>query len=172
MGLCAITYSQTNVSGNISSDSTWNFAGSPYVVTGNLTVDATFTLTIDAGVEVRFDNGRSMYVNGAVNATNTTFTSNTGTTPGLWNYLQFNAGSVSILTNCQVEYGQYVNVGAGGDLTITGGAIENMYYYGIYTAGIVNISNAIIDLAGYISTGHGIYTHGSSVTSISNTKPF
>lgn len=35
-------------------DETWNAAGSPYVVTCNVTVGAACTLGIDAGVEVRF----------------------------------------------------------------------------------------------------------------------
>ena len=130
----------TDVSGTISSNTTWNLAGSPYIVTGNLTVAATFTLTIDSGVEVKFDNGRSMSAYGHINATSTTFTSNDGSpSPGKWNYLTFYSGTNSTFTNCTIEYGQYVNVDAGGNFTMTGGAIENMYSYGIYTAGTVNV---------------------------------
>ncbi|ANM29798.1 hypothetical protein ABI59_09730 [Acidobacteria bacterium Mor1] len=53
---------QTNVSGTISVDTTWDLAGSPYIVTNNVSVfgtdgpDGVTTLTIDPGVEVRFSN--------------------------------------------------------------------------------------------------------------------
>ncbi|RLD59396.1 MAG: hypothetical protein DRJ05_06495, partial [Bacteroidetes bacterium] len=143
LAIFGMAYSQTNVSGTISSNTTWNMAGSPYIVTGNLTLAGTYTLTIDAGVEVRFDNSRSFYVYGDVNATTTTFTSNDGSpTPGIWNYLTFYSGSISTFTNCAIEYGQYIDVLSGGSYTMTGGTIENMYYHGIYTAGTVNVSFA------------------------------
>ena len=144
LAIFGIAFSQTNVSGTISADSTWDLAGSPYIVTANLTIAATFTLTIDAGVQVRFDNGRSLSAFGDINATSATFTSNDGSpTPGIWGYLYFYSGTNSTFTNCTIEYGQYVDVKAGGSFTMSGGAIENMYYYGIYTAGTVNVSNAI-----------------------------
>ena len=42
----------TGVSGVVSG--TWGMAGSPYVVSGDLIITATDTLTIQSGVEVRF----------------------------------------------------------------------------------------------------------------------
>lgn len=44
----------TQVSGNISTNTTWTTAGSPYVVSGQVTVLAGVTLTIQPGVTVRF----------------------------------------------------------------------------------------------------------------------
>ena len=171
LGIYTFTFAQTNVSGTISADSTWNLAGSPYIVTGNLTVATTYTLTIDAGVEVKFDNGRSLYAYGHINATNTTFTSNDASpAPGKWNYIWFYSGSTSTFTNCPIEYGQYVQVQAGASLTMTGGSIENMLYYGIVNSGTLNVSNAIIDLTGYVTYGYGISVNSSSVTSINNTS--
>jgi len=170
MAMATIAYC-TDVSGTINANTTWDLAGSPYVVTGNVTVAATYTLTIDAGVEVKFDNSRSLFVYGNVNATNTTFTSNDGSpTPGKWNYLTFYNGSSSTLTACEIKYGQYIDVQAGASLTITGGTIESMYYYGFYNGGTINVSNAVIDLAGFVTYGYGIYSHGSSITSITNTS--
>ena len=46
-------FAQTEVSGNISGS--WTTASSPYIVTGNLLLLPEDTLTIDPGVEVRFD---------------------------------------------------------------------------------------------------------------------
>ena len=69
-----------NVSGNITTDSTWTAANNPYVVNGNLTVDPGVTLTIDAGVEVQIYPGvflkadRATIIADALDATHITFT--------------------------------------------------------------------------------------------------
>jgi hypothetical protein len=42
----------TDVSGTIAADTVWDVAGSPYNVVGNVTVNATATLRIDASVLV------------------------------------------------------------------------------------------------------------------------
>ncbi len=52
--------SQTTVSGGIYSNTTWTLANSPYVMTGNIVVFPSVTLTIEPGVEVRVqENGQS-----------------------------------------------------------------------------------------------------------------
>src|SRR5438105_1208387 len=61
----------TNVSGMINQDTTWSLANSPYVVTGSVTVAAGVTLTIEAGVVVKFP-GTSLYVDGTLLAQGTT----------------------------------------------------------------------------------------------------
>jgi hypothetical protein len=45
----------TNVGGTISGNTTWNTAGSPYIVTSNVFIQNNATLTIDPGVQVRFN---------------------------------------------------------------------------------------------------------------------
>jgi parallel beta-helix repeat protein len=56
--------------GTISTDTTWTLAQSPYIVTGNVTVqgadgpDGVTTLTIEPGVEVRVNPGMYLYVGG------------------------------------------------------------------------------------------------------------
>jgi hypothetical protein len=69
----------TEVSGNQSG--TWTLANSPYVVTGSVNVPAGQTLTIEPGVEVKFNDNQGIGVYGALNADGTssqkiTFTSN------------------------------------------------------------------------------------------------
>jgi hypothetical protein len=49
-----LAQSGTNVSGIISSNTTWTQANSPYMLTGPVTVNAGVTLTIQAGVTVNF----------------------------------------------------------------------------------------------------------------------
>jgi hypothetical protein len=54
------SYAQTYVSGGIYSNTTWTTAGSPYIVTGNITLFTGANLTIQPGVVVKFRNGHSI----------------------------------------------------------------------------------------------------------------
>ncbi|MCD4732593.1 MAG: right-handed parallel beta-helix repeat-containing protein [Bacteroidales bacterium] len=168
MAMCTIVFSQTPVSGNIIINTTWDLPGSPYQVTGDVTVDAGITLTIDAGVVVEFNNSRSLYTYGTINATSATFTSiNVVPTIGDWNYMRFYSGSTTTFSGCNIEYGDYLDVAAGASLTINSGSIiENMYYYGIYNLGTVNFTNSTIDLTDYVTYGYGLYTDGTSITNV------
>ena len=56
----------TNVSGTISTDTTWTLAGSPYIVTSPVNVSSNITLTIDPGVEVQFTNSSTLNVRGRI----------------------------------------------------------------------------------------------------------
>ncbi|MEG8948172.1 hypothetical protein, partial [Rosettibacter firmus] len=47
---------QTNISGNISANTTWTKSGSPYILTGNVWVIGGATLTIESGVQVNLGN--------------------------------------------------------------------------------------------------------------------
>jgi hypothetical protein len=61
-------FSQTNVSGGIYQNTTWNVAGSPYLVTSSIVVFPGKTLTIEPGVEVlvtpdySFNTGNLQYI--------------------------------------------------------------------------------------------------------------
>ena len=60
------------VSGVIESNTTWTKANSPYVVTGNVGIPEGIRLTIEPGVEVRFEGAYEILVNGSVDANGTT----------------------------------------------------------------------------------------------------
>ena len=71
LALSLFSFSQTNVSGNISSNTTWTVANSPYTVTGNILVQSGVTLTIEPGVTIQFNSGLYLKVNGALIAEGT-----------------------------------------------------------------------------------------------------
>ena len=122
--LHSFVFSQTNVSGVISSNTTWTLANSPYIVTGNILINQNVTLTIEAGVNVQFDSDKVFQVKGELIAqgTNTskiTFTSNASNpTAGDWASIQFleettdatfsgsSYTSGSIMEYCIVEYAE------------------------------------------------------------------
>jgi hypothetical protein len=103
----------TNVSGTISSNTTWTVSGSPYVATGNVTVAAGVTLTIQAGVTLAFSpqHNYGLTVNGTLSAVGTAanpivITSNAASpAKGDWYQISFGAGSVGTLTYVAVYYG-------------------------------------------------------------------
>lgn len=80
MAFGGIAFAQTEVSGLISQDTTWDKAGSPYLVKGNLAIDSNATLFINEGVEVIFTGKYYIQANGTIEARGTAN-----------NYIKFNS---------------------------------------------------------------------------------
>ena len=123
----------TDVGGSVAVDTTWSLAGSPYVVTADIVVDQGARLTVESGVTVMFDAGKTLVVNGELvargtSSTKVTFTSSAGTpSKGDWGYIKFGDTSTdatfdgggayvsgSVLEHCVVEFGG--GVGSSGQL--------------------------------------------------------
>lgn len=78
--VCGLSFSgwAMDVSGTISEDTRWAAGDSPVNQTGDLTVAATATLTIEPGVVFNVQATRRLTVEGALAATESTFTFNSG----------------------------------------------------------------------------------------------
>ena len=181
-------------SGEISTNTTWTSANSPYEITGNLLVKAGVTLTIEAGVEVKFANNIGLQVNGTLIARGTPtnhilFTSNQPSpSAGDWISIFFASPSAdatfdtdgnyiggSILEYCEVHYGG--GSGSSGTIriessapyinhsTISNGASNGLYIY----QGSPRISNSVI--SNNAQRGIHIYNYpgGGTVTVSNNT---
>jgi Right handed beta helix region len=116
-------FSDTSVSGFISTNTSWTLSGSPYIVVDGVIVKAGVTLTIEPGVVVKANNEKAIQIDGELIAAGEvdnliTFTSNQeNPAPGDWGYLHFTDSSVdavldsnnyvsgSILKYCKFEFG-------------------------------------------------------------------
>ena len=65
------TVTAASVSGTITENTTWTAASSPYIITGHITVNSGVTLTIEPGVTVKADAGKSIILNGSLSAVGT-----------------------------------------------------------------------------------------------------
>jgi len=120
----AIGRTNTIVGGPIFENTTWTKDGNPYIVIDTIDVLSGVTLTIEPGVQVKFNSGERLLVSGDLIAIGTEtepilFTSNLpNPQPGDWGNIEFLEGSLptqvdpsgnylsgSILKHCIVEYG-------------------------------------------------------------------
>ncbi len=175
---------QTNISGTIVNNTTLTAANSPYIVTGNVNVNAGVTLTIETGVEVKFNSNFYIQVFGTMTANGATFTSNTTATAGAWDGIyvsyQYSAdvGTVN-LNNCLVEYAKAVYV-RNGVLNLTNNTlIKDFSTFGldIYTKGTANLSQTTIQNCSYpiyfrSDVGNGHFSIGEGVILTGNTNDY
>ncbi|MCK5330227.1 MAG: fibronectin type III domain-containing protein, partial [Candidatus Marinimicrobia bacterium] len=188
---------QTNVSGIITSDTTWSITGTPYIVTGGILVDGGVTLMIEPGVTIKCNNGMSFQIDGAMIAQGTeidkiTFTSNYA--GEYWGYILFTDSSIdatydidgnytggSILEHCIVEYAGLLNIENNGSIRLNNAhpfinncTIRNNTASGIYAWSLsdtLKITNNIIsnNVETHYSIGGGIVISGRRATISNNT---
>lgn len=159
----------TDVSGIISTNTTWNLAGSPYIVTGDITVNSAVTLTVDPNVIVKFNSARTLYVQGTLTANSTTFTSNLATpAPGDWNGIYVTAVSgLANLTGCTVRYATTM-YNQNGNMNLTNTVLEFFKTYGLYNNSTTTMTGGLIDMTGWVSQGQAVYPTSGSVTTLSS----
>jgi parallel beta-helix repeat protein len=100
----------TYVEGSISQDTVWFLVDSPFVLSGNVTVNSGVTLTIEPGVQVRFGGLFSLNVNGRIVADGTSdrkirFSTNDPAGGIIWQTVRINGIQPSSLINCQIDHG-------------------------------------------------------------------
>ncbi|MDB4303941.1 right-handed parallel beta-helix repeat-containing protein, partial [Desulfosarcina sp.] len=133
---------------------TWLDQGVPYVINGNCTVADLETLTINPGVEIKFNANNYFRVYGSLIANGTdsehiVFTSNQAVpSKGDWNRIFFSAAENSSMMYCDMDY-----AGSGTSTIDVRSSGTN-----------VTIDNCTIDNSG----GYGIYNRNGSLTAISN----
>ena len=150
---------KTTIPGGAVSGS-WGLSGSPYHVTGNISVASGSTLTIESGVVVKFANRVGLDIYGTLIANDTLggkiyFTdsrddsvgwdsngdgSATSPSPGWWRGILVQDGGTATLENCVIRYGgsdgpnssNLYKTGTTGSLTVKDSTISSSSIYGIY----------------------------------------
>lgn len=150
----------TQVSGELTSDTVWDISGSPYVLTGQIVVLEGVTLSIQSGVVVKSKAGSVLEVRGdlEVNGTKTEPVIFTATqsnpTPGFWQGLQFEATSKANLKHFVIEYaGRIDNTNKiraaiqiqSQRVTIENADIRNIRGDGVYSAVGLTLQESRID---------------------------
>lgn len=129
----------TPKSGIIAINETWALAGSPYWIEDNITVEYGATLTIDPGVEIKFDGYYCLYINGNLNAIGTELnriiiTSNKTTpAPGDWDKIQINSTGHAEINYCKISYGRFgIYISNSNFNNLSNNRILSQSWFGIY----------------------------------------
>jgi len=155
------SFAQTNISSSFAVNTTLTIANSPYLITNSIDLNPGVTVTIEKGVEVRFNSGVYLQVFGTLNAKGVKFTANGSTTKGFWDgiYVSYeyngNLGNVT-LDSCTVEHAGNIYV-RHGQLTLKKSTLNNFSGYGVQISnlGKLYLENTIIK-----NTANPIYFYG------------
>jgi parallel beta-helix repeat protein len=159
--------------GHIDLDTTWTKAQSPYIIKGDVVVDLGSTLTIEPGVEVKFQDSFNLFVDGnlttlGTDADHITFTSNNGNpSHGDWRSIKVNVTGRLKMNHCDVLFGYYpIYLDGSTQNTVENSTISQGNRHGIYIkySSYTTIKNSIFRS----NLFNGIYSFGSVYTEILN----
>jgi parallel beta-helix repeat protein len=183
LSIAGLAGADTLHSGFITADETWTLAGSPHIIQNYTSVRDNATLTIEPGVEVRFNENAivtpTLVIGGSIGSTpgkliaqgtatqKIIFTSNaTNPQPGDWNNIFFwdTASDDSIMENVVIEYGGKDNRG---NIRIISSnpTIRNCIIRESLNAGVFLTSRSDPEISGCQieeNEGYGIYISSSS----------
>ena len=110
VSLPGMVLADTYIINNINENTVWSISGSPYVLTGKIHVYQNVSLTIESGVEVRFNRRAELIIGGELKAVGASdsfikFTSNSATPlKGDWIYINFVNTAVPATYQSNFEY--------------------------------------------------------------------
>lgn len=158
----------TDVGGLIDTDTTWTLAGSPYIVTSHILVASGIRLTIEPGVQVRFNGHYNLKVEGNIQAKGTfdneiLFTSNLSPQGyNDWYDIWVHNSTGSEISWAIIEYGGRIVVDGGTGNKINNCIVrysENVAFQLVETANAIVNNNHLLDCGAvsFVNTLNNIY---------------
>ncbi|HEY3421033.1 MAG TPA: right-handed parallel beta-helix repeat-containing protein [Methanomassiliicoccales archaeon] len=147
----------TYVYQDVSTDTTWTEAGSPYIVNQTVTVPTGVTLTIGANVAVKVDPGQQIIVNGSLMANGqaskmVTFTKNNSVT--MWNGITGNENSVVNLNYANINNETQITIHNTG--VFTNSKFANSLFSSIYFQIVSKDGTLTVTNCDFTSTSSGV----------------
>ena len=180
--LFSINYlqAQTNVSGNITSNTTWTKAASPYNITGNTQISAGVTLTIDPGVKIIFNGDFSFKAFGPIvavgNASDSIYfeTNSSGTKIGKGIYIRSTATAnfdvnYNYLSGTRFKFCSFNNLSRGIFNHQSGVSIENCGFFNNDIAWEPRSNlQTLVSNSVFKKNNYALYTYGEDQTTGDN----
>ena len=152
----------TDLPSDISSDTTWSLAGSPYTLQASTTIRAGVTVTIEPGVEIVAAGDYRLFVNGSLSGGDATapivLRHTDATARGVWEGLYVATTGDLRLTNATLANGVYGVMTAGGEVSLTDCRLSLMSGDAIYAWGPTALTCTGCEFRD--CTGRGLYVEG------------
>lgn len=151
------SFAQTYVSGNITQNTVWTKAGSPYVLSGNVGVPSAYVLTVEPGVRIERYADNQILINGTLQMNGSeedsiALYSNYASTIDTRSFIEFEK---SMLTNSAIRFVSFQTAGiAAGNLRVGNEQDNNQTSpknSGALRVSRSNLSNGYTFAAGYLS---------------------
>jgi hypothetical protein len=154
--------------GNIDSNDTWNAAGSPYIISGDLTVQNGRTLTIEPGTEVCVSGAFTLTIDGTLNIagsiSNPVIFRAVLATDALdsWNGLNVNSGATADIDYAYFKNGFQAVYSNSDTVSISNSIFQRN------DAGIFSAAANVIDSCAFLNNRDGIDVIASGIPTINN----